>query len=268
LQSIDLKLKHHEVTKQELTASIFDRWNKNAELDVTVIEGVNTGAAVGVGGLPATFTKDIHTVPRILNILIRYPNDVVSMELQASRQQLQFKEIGANRPVFIEMAHQFNTGENTGGLCLLAKNSPLIVEVVVIGGDFVPLGRILANFSLLKRSVCKSLSRAKKHLCDILYSLVKEFSNTPRAMRRSWSQRLRSGRSAAPQRTLLLKTATQLKKAKKNAAFRTLEAFLTFLSTCMSCILQKKIIIIILKIQRSTSSSRKGPDFTGPGFTR
>jgi hypothetical protein len=116
-----LKLKHHEVTKQELTASIFDRWNKNAELDV--IEGVNTGAAVGVGGLPATFTKDIHTVPRILNILIRYPNDVVSMELQASRQQLQFKEIGANRPVFIEMAHQFNTGENTGGLCLLAKSS-------------------------------------------------------------------------------------------------------------------------------------------------
>lgn len=133
-----LKLKHHEVTKEVLTANIFERWAKVAELDL--IEGVNNGAApVVAGGVPPpTFTKDVHTVPRILNLLIRYPNELVSMELQASRQQLQLKETGASRPMFIELAAQFNSGENTGGLCLLAKNSPLIVDEKKINPEFTP----------------------------------------------------------------------------------------------------------------------------------
>ena len=63
------------------------------------------------------FIKDVHTFPRICNILMTQPDALIRDGLLASRIDLQFKEIGDKQLVFLEAASKFNDKTfKSGGL--------------------------------------------------------------------------------------------------------------------------------------------------------
>ena len=63
------------------------------------------------------FRKDKNTFPRILNIILSYPDALQRSGALASRMQLQDKTLNDNAPIFVESARLFNDPtHNSGGI--------------------------------------------------------------------------------------------------------------------------------------------------------
>jgi hypothetical protein len=86
-----------------------------------------------------TYRKDKNTVPRIINLLLRYPDALARSSVLASRIDLQDREVGPNRPIWLRVCQEFNdVSVNSGGLMqrhevFLEKN----IDPEVIHGEGV-----------------------------------------------------------------------------------------------------------------------------------
>jgi len=81
--------------KEDLVRIIFQRVDREGQLEALEAQ---EEAATGVA-----FRKTVHTLPRIISLMTRYPVQIMASELQGTREDLQRGETYGNLPVFQEL---------------------------------------------------------------------------------------------------------------------------------------------------------------------
>ena len=91
--------------KRQLVFALYNYLSSEENLD-RIIQGSNTSTGIGV--VIQSFRKDIHTFPRLMNILLQFPQQLVQSQLRASRLQLQSGEVYERQALWIESVAMFN----------------------------------------------------------------------------------------------------------------------------------------------------------------
>ena len=63
-----------------------------------------------------TYVIDKNTVPRLINLVLRYPDALQRSSALATRQELQNKEVNGSRLIWVTVAEEFMDGTDSGGL--------------------------------------------------------------------------------------------------------------------------------------------------------
>ena len=66
-----------------------------------------------------TYTIDKNTLPRIINLVFRYPDALQRSAAISTRQDLQNKETNGNKLIWTTVAEEFMNGTNSGGLVMV-----------------------------------------------------------------------------------------------------------------------------------------------------
>lgn len=120
-----LRMPYSNISKEALCRSIFVRMNRNTQLAAINNAGGIVSTAVTMAPqqqppqTPATasipvdttnaFRKNIHTFPRIANIIFgNFANQLIRTELQATREELETNEVGDRQPIWTSAAELVN----------------------------------------------------------------------------------------------------------------------------------------------------------------
>ena len=63
-----------------------------------------------------TYRHDKNTFPRLVNLVMRYPDALQRSSALATRMDLQNKTTNANNPIWVSVAEEFMDGTDSGGL--------------------------------------------------------------------------------------------------------------------------------------------------------
>lgn len=64
-----------------------------------------------------TYRTNCNTLPRLINLVMKFPDAIMRSNALASKEDLQNKEVNGSKPIWITVAEQFNDREhNSGGL--------------------------------------------------------------------------------------------------------------------------------------------------------
>lgn len=74
-------------------------------------QGSTTSAISASAESSTTFRPWLHTYPRLINIALMHPQSIQNTTNLASREQLQFHEIGVRQPIWTVIAEEFNNPE-------------------------------------------------------------------------------------------------------------------------------------------------------------
>lgn len=89
-----------------------------------------------------TYKHDKNTVPRLVNLIMRYPDALQRSSALATRMDLQNKTVNSSKPIWVTVAEEFMDGTDSGGL---VKNHEKFIkynidpELISKNGIFMPL---------------------------------------------------------------------------------------------------------------------------------
>lgn len=152
------------VNKRPLVFALYSYLSSEENLERIIQQGhpgdENTNSNNGGGGsssstlsIEVPFRKDINTFPRLCNILMRFPVQLLRSQLRATRSQLQFGQVYSNQDLWKEAVDMFNDDLfNSGGL----STNHAIFEQYQINPELKGRGRMSNKYAYdLFNSVCR-----------------------------------------------------------------------------------------------------------------
>lgn len=106
-----------------------------------------------------TYVSDKNTYPRLINLVLAFPDALQRSSALATRQDLQNKEVNATRTIWTDVAEQFMDGHDSGGIMKTHEEFTRVgmdTEVISKNGIFTAK----QGFDLFK-SICRAYAIVK-----------------------------------------------------------------------------------------------------------